>query len=71
MGFDLFCPFSVSYTLEQVHGKTQPSVRFIITSACDNTVVDDIGKLTQVSACSSAFAAHTLPADDPCGNGRQ
>ena len=48
MGFDLFCPFSVSYTLEHTRGKTQTSVRFILTRACDGVTIYDSGKLTQV-----------------------
>ena len=48
IGFDLFCSFSVSYTLEHTRGKTQTSVHFMLTRACDNTVVYDSGKLTQV-----------------------
>ena len=48
MGFDLFCPFSVSYMLEHTRGKTQTSVRFILTRACDGVTIYDSGKLTQV-----------------------
>ena len=48
MGFDLFCPFSVSYTLEHTRGKAQTSARFILTRACDGVTIYDSGKLTQV-----------------------
>lgn len=48
MGFDLFCPFSVSYTLEHTRGKIQTSVHFMLTRACDGVTIYDSGKLTQV-----------------------
>ena len=57
MGFDLFCPFSVSYTLEHTRGKTQTSVRFILTRACDGVTIYDSGKLTQVLSAYPLAAA--------------
>ena len=57
MGFDLFCPFSVSYTLEHTRGKTQTSARFILTRACDGVTIYDSGKLTQVLSAYPLAAA--------------
>ena len=57
MGFDLFCPFSVSYTLEHTRGKTQTSVRFILTRAYDGVTIYDSGKLTQVLSAYPLAAA--------------